>query len=229
MNDRQGSLGPVWRLACAARNHALLPPGSSACFAPISDRSNADYPDEARTIIRAVPKRKREFVSGRACARAALAGLGCRAQSIAAGPDRAPIWPDGYVGSISHTSSLCLAVAGRSSDFLSIGVDLEPNTPLDLAVARSILSVAEWRDIESDLGLAKMVFVAKEAVYKAYYPLTKTFLHFTDVSIRVSQDRNSLTAWLRHPTKPLPGGQRVFSGRFLLSADHCFALVAIQA
>src|SRR3984893_9355145 len=64
------------------------------------------HPAEAEYVARAVPKRIAEFAAGRACARAALAEFGVREFALRAAPDRQPLWPEGFIGSIAHTAGL---------------------------------------------------------------------------------------------------------------------------
>src|SRR5215469_16812348 len=68
-------------------------------------------PAEAAIVARAVEKRRAEFATGRACAHAALDAWGAPDAPLLPGPDRAPLWPDGFVGSISHARGACAAVA----------------------------------------------------------------------------------------------------------------------
>ena len=82
-------------------------------------------PAEEAILSRAVPRRRDEFRSGRACARRALADLECPLQGIPADSRRLPVWPSGFVGSISHGAGLCIAQVARTRDFLGVGVDIE--------------------------------------------------------------------------------------------------------
>jgi 4'-phosphopantetheinyl transferase EntD len=60
------------------------------------------FPGEADLVADAVEKRRREFVTTRRCARQALAQLGVPPVPIRPGPGRAPVWPAGVVGSLTH-------------------------------------------------------------------------------------------------------------------------------
>src|SRR5947208_1552294 len=89
--------------------------------------SNPPLEEEAY-LGNVVPARRREFRAGRLYARQALRGLGIPETAIPIGPDRAPIWPKGVVGSISHSRNLCAAVVGLSADYLGIGIDIEDDS-----------------------------------------------------------------------------------------------------
>jgi 4'-phosphopantetheinyl transferase EntD len=148
-------------------------------------------PGEA--LDRAVPKRLAEFAAGRRAARAAMAMLGLPALAIPHGPDRAPEWPKGVQGSISHTEGLCLAMAGQSGDWLGLGLDLEPDIGLDPALWQDILRSEERAAIQTlpdtmQGQAALAVFVAKEAVYKAQYPTSRTVFDFQVLKVDLDRD-----------------------------------------
>ena len=127
--------------------------------------------------------RRREFAAGRAAARRALASLGLPAAPIPAGPDRAPIWPDGFVGSISHCAGLCLAAVAPADAYSSIGIDVEPAEPLPQDILDTVCTPAERRRLETRPPerrglLARAIFSAKETAYKCQYPLTGALIDF---------------------------------------------------
>jgi len=131
-------------------------------------------------------RRLREFSAGRAQARAALGQLGLHAPELAVLPDRQPLWPAGFVGSISHAGHLALAVAAPCTALRAIGVDLEPAVPLDEELVQRVCRPEERGRLTTSaapLKLAKLIFSAKESVYKCIAPLTGIFLEFEDVEI----------------------------------------------
>ncbi len=139
---------------------------------------------------RAVEKRRREFVTGRACARRALRELGVPAAPIPAGARGEPIWPTGVVGSITHCRGYAACAVAHARDLLALGIDAEPNRALPALVAAQVASGRE-RDLYcSDAGLHKprLVFSAKEAVYKAWYSLTGRRLSFEHVRLSFQRD-----------------------------------------
>ena len=83
------------------------------------------YPEEAVSVAKAVPKRVGEFAAGRLCARRALAEFGITGVPLTMAPDRAPVWPESMVGSITHTRGLCAAVVAERRRFASLGIDVE--------------------------------------------------------------------------------------------------------
>lgn len=141
-------------------------------------------------IANAVPRRAAEFSAGRALARKAIHLAGGEIAAIPMRADRSPVWPRGFVGSISHSGELC-AVAVAPSEFVcSLGLDIEQNdlataemvryicTPDELLRARSLLA-------DSDLA-PRLLFSAKEAFFKASYPLFAVFLDFRDMEVSLT-------------------------------------------
>ena len=146
------------------------------------------WDEEAAAIARAIPKRRTEFAAGRSAARAAMAEIGFAPAAIPQGRDRAPIWPTGLAGSIAHCDTCCVSVVALKEHHQSLGVDIESATPLDPDLVAVVCTPAErrWLAGEPDPGLAaKMIFSAKEAVYKAQYPLTGKVIGFDAVTLEM--------------------------------------------
>jgi 4'-phosphopantetheinyl transferase EntD len=174
------------------------------------------HPEEAACVAEASPKRRREFTAGRACARAALACLGLPAVAIPPAEDRTPRWPEGVVG-----CGFCAAALARAAAVGGIGLDVETTGRVRSAVLRRIASDAE-RAALSRLGgggedapdWPSLLFSAKEAVFKCYFPLTRTRLGFRDLAIEFEPPDRSFTARLVRDAAPAALGARVFRGRF---------------
>lgn len=146
------------------------------------------WPVEEAALARAGGARRAEFVTGRACARAALAELGLPAAAIPVGGHRCPIWPAGSVGSITHCAGLRAAVVARTDDVVALGVDAEPNWPLPEGVTQVVALPGELPASGLRLGVAwvdRLLFSAKEAAFKAWYPSLGYYLEFTDVRIEL--------------------------------------------
>ncbi|RRH77933.1 4'-phosphopantetheinyl transferase family protein [Falsigemmobacter faecalis] len=159
-------------------------PGAVAGFGAAEAAEGGQlYPGEqAGTPGRVVPHRQAEFLAGRMAARAAMADLGFAPAAVPRGADRAPLWPEGLCGSLTHTEGLALAVVLRQG-LLSPGLDLEPATDLPAELIPAILTPAEriWAAAQPQPGLAaRLIFVAKEAGYKAQYPLSRSLLSFQE-------------------------------------------------
>lgn len=168
-------------------------------------------PEEA-AIAGAVPLRRAEFAAGRAAARAALGRIGIPPLSIPMAADRSPSWPEGVVGSISHTAGTCVAIVARRTSAAGLGVDIEP---LQVLAPDLIPRIADREEIAilRDLtpGLAALrIFSLKEAAYKAKYPLSRDAMDFealrlTPTGLRMARDVWPFSAGELLPTQQWTG------------------------
>ncbi|MGW6568825.1 4'-phosphopantetheinyl transferase family protein [Streptomyces sp. NPDC054975] len=147
------------------------------------------HPEEEQHIALSVDTRRREFTTTRACARKALARLGLPSVPILPGPRGAPQWPAGVVGSMTHCAGYRAAAVAHAGDALTIGIDAEPNEPLPDGVLEAVAFPQEAAAVHA-LGRThpgvcwdRLLFSAKESVYKAWFPLTERFLTFEDATI----------------------------------------------
>jgi 4'-phosphopantetheinyl transferase EntD len=191
---------------------SLLPPGVASAVRDPSEPVEL-HPEEAAFVARAVEKRRREFASGRACARFAMAELGLEPRPIPSGPRREPVWPEGVVGSVTHTTGFCAAAVATRAAYAGIGIDAEPDGPLSDAVAARVCEKGELAAAAS-LGLAEatlahVLFSAKEAVYKCQFAESGAYLGFHDV--RLELDAGTFRAVLGVDAGPYARGQ-VFRG-----------------
>jgi len=191
------------------------------------------YPVERSYVLRATEHRRREFAAGRSLARQAMASLGVAQAAIPAAADRAPVWPAGIVGSISHCAEWCVAaVARESQDCLSIGIDVEPATPLDEDLVDAVCGDEElmWLTKQPDGRrglLAKAIFSAKESVYKVQYPLSRQVIDFHAVSVALDMANGSFTARFRVAVEPFPSSYQV-NGRIAVTSELIATGVALK-
>ena len=158
----------------------ILPPGvaSAESISQEPEPIAALYPAEEELVRTAGPRRRAEFAAGRACARAALAGLGMPAAQILAGRAGEPCWPAGVTGSITHCAGYRACVVARTADLAALGIDAEPDAALPAGLIESVAGRAERAWIARHASSApevcwdRLVFSAKEAVGKLCYPLT---------------------------------------------------------
>jgi 4'-phosphopantetheinyl transferase EntD len=189
-------------------------------------------PQEGIAVKDAVPRRVAEFHAGRAAARAAMVALGMPPRPIPMGPDRAPIWPDGLAGSISHSADACVAAVGLRDDWAGVGVDLEEATALDPLLVAEICTRSEQRWLgqqpPSERGLmAKLIFSAKEAAYKAQYPISRVVFGFDVLEITIDRDRTRFEAVFQSSQGSIPAGA-VLVGSYAHAAGLLVTGVAIR-
>ena len=174
---------------------------------------------EAALIARAVDKRRREFVTTRNCAREALSRLGVEPVPILRGDNGEPLWPRQIVGSLTHCDGYRAAVAGYAMQVRSLGIDAEPHEPLPEGVLEHV-SIEPEREVlasrNADLHWDRLLFCAKEATYKAWFPLAKRWLGFEDAHITFEQTAEG-TGTFR--TELLVDGATVDGGQPLLGFD----------
>lgn len=167
------------------------------------------HPLERTLVSQSMDQRKSEFGDARWCAHQALAELGAPAdEPILRGERGMPLWPEGYVGSITHTNGFRAAVAARAKDVRSLGLDAEPSEPLPEGVLNAIARPEELRRNEelkaSGIMYAdRLLFCAKEATYKAWFPLTQRFLDFDEAEIDLRPD-GTLTSYILARPTPVP-------------------------
>ncbi|HET9257126.1 MAG TPA: 4'-phosphopantetheinyl transferase superfamily protein, partial [Pseudonocardiaceae bacterium] len=150
------------------------------------------YPEEAAAISRAVDKRRREFRTVRHCARRALHQLGLPPAPVLPGERGEPQWPVGVVGSMTHCAGYRAAALARSCQLLTLGIDAEPHEPLPAGVLDAVSLDRERRAL-SRLAAAdpatcwdRVLFCVKESVYKAWFPLTRSWLGFEDAAVTIN-------------------------------------------
>jgi 4'-phosphopantetheinyl transferase EntD len=192
------------------------------------------FPAEEALIANAVDKRRREFATARACARAALARLGVPPVPILAGPRGAPQWPSGIVGSITHCAGYRCCAAGRACEVTTIGVDAEPHDVLPdgvldaIALEREKLMIADLAAELPGVCWDRILFSAKESVYKAWFPLAHRWLGFGDADIEINPENHTFTARLLVPGPEVNGAEIAgFSGRWLVSDALIVTAIAV--
>lgn len=183
-------------------------------------------PAEARLVGRAVAKRRREFAAGRESARAALAACGMRDAVIPADPDRVPIWPPGFVGSITHCSTVAAATVGPQAAFRGIGLDIEERQVLEPELADCLMAPGESgeaRHAFSNDVWPLVVFCAKEAAYKCIYPLTRISLDYQDLRVTAVQADGSFAVHALRPDVRDAVPWHALEGRLLVSPGYVAA------
>ncbi|OBF47822.1 4'-phosphopantetheinyl transferase family protein [Mycolicibacterium conceptionense] len=157
-------------------------------------------PEEEALVARAVAKRRNEFTTVRYCARQALSELGVSPVPILKGDKGEPCWPDGIVGSLTHTQGFRGAVVGRGGGGRSVGIDAEPHDVLPDGVLGAIslpLERSEIGALPDGLHWDRILFCAKEATYKVWYPLTHRWLGFEDAHITFGVDASGAAGTFR--------------------------------
>lgn len=208
----------------------LFPAGVVVVSTETDVPAGALYDAEATQVRNAVAKRQHEFTVGRLYARIALRQLGVTDYPLLSGAQREPLWPPGVVGSITHCDRFC-GVAAARAPIRAIGIDAETRDPMPHGIEELIYLPRErrWLDTARNGDASdwpKLVFSAKESVYKCLFPLTGVLLDFRDVEITVAASSGDFTATV-NDAKPLPPTLHTLRGRYVISADHVYTAVII--
>jgi 4'-phosphopantetheinyl transferase EntD len=200
------------------------------------DREVDLFPAEREALGEAVEKRRREFVTARACARDALGRLGIAPEPIPTGSRGEPVWPAGVVGSITHCAGYRACAVARDRDLTTIGVDAEVAEPLPAGLIGDIALPEERQALErlaaEDPGVSwdRLLFSIKESIYKAWFPLTRSWLGFEDASVSIDRERGTFSAHLLVPGPTLQGRHLDgFSGSWLAVEGLVLSAIALSA
>lgn len=187
--------------------HRLISPGDE----------DALLTEEAAAFAGSVVKVRRASGAARIVARQLLRQFGHPPCALPKGAAGAPVWPAGIIGSMAHDSRIAVAAVGMRADVGALGVDIEPAEPLPSELLDLVATPQEQLKLAHDAYRGRLLFVAKEAVYKAVYPLDRMFLEHHDVEINLAE------------RKAVVRNARVVELRFSTSAHHLVALAFLPA
>jgi len=185
----------------------LRVPGLLADHRLISEGDEgALLPEEQAAFSRSVVKVRRASGAARIVARGLMLRLGLGEHPIPKASGGQPVWPDGIVGSLAHDAKVAVAAIARRSDFVSLGIDVEPADPLDAELVPIVATEQEQQALADDLLRARLLFAIKEAIYKAVYPLDGMFLDHHDVEMNFGSGaafvRGGRVVEVRYQTSP---------------------------
>lgn len=187
---------------------AALLPAPVAVEEVFAEGTGALLPEEEALVTGAGARRRRDVADGRTCARRALSRLGAPSGPLLRTGSGAPLWPPGVVGSITHCAGYRAAAVAWRRELPVLGLDAEPGLPVPRRVLDGIALPEEREWLERldaerpEVAWGRLLFSAKESVYKAWSPLTGRWLGFTDAVISVDAAAGTFTA-------RLPRGGRV--------------------
>lgn len=142
---------------------------------------NALLPEEGPASLSSVVKVRRQSGTGRILARSLLARFGKSAAALPRGVSGAPVWPEGFVGSLAHDDEVAVAAVARSETMRSIGIDVEPRMPLPPELVDVVSTRRERMRYTHPILESRVLFCVKEAVFKALHPILGAFLDFHDI------------------------------------------------
>lgn len=219
-----------WPLPCPVPGAVLV----SCAFDPAqlaADDFQRAAIEQTPSLQRSVAKRQAEYLAGRVCARAALQRLDGRDYLPATGDDRAPIWPAGISGSITHGKGWAAAVVAHSSDCQGLGLDQETLLGEERAerLAGEILTAAELERMDRTLLslTATLTFSLKESLFKALYPIVLKRFYFEHAEIlEWSTDGSARLRLLTDLSAQWHHGREI-QGQFSVQGDQLLSLVSV--
>ncbi|MEW1660504.1 4'-phosphopantetheinyl transferase superfamily protein [Streptomyces sp. NPDC093707] len=210
----------------------ILPDHVAAAESLGDDPSAALFPEEHRLAAAMRPARRREFATVRHCARRAGRRLGVPPGPLLPGPGGAPRWPDGIVGSLTHCRGYRAAALARAADARALGIDAEPHLPLPPGMLARIALPEErenqraLRESEAAVCWDRLLFCAKEAVYKVWSPLTGAWLGFHEATLAL----HPAGTFRAHILRAAPDGTAadaptVLDGTWLATPHHLLTAI----
>lgn len=215
----------------------LLPQGVVAVEAYEDLLGEPIFPGEQDLVARAGDTRRREFVTARRCARQALGRLGHPSAAILSGPRREPLWPDGVVGAITHCAGYRAAAVALRTHLAGLGIDAEPHDGLPEGVLTSVTLEPEramlrrLASTQPQVHWDRLLFSAKESVYKVWYPLTGRWLGFEEAQLLVEPANGTFTARLLTQAPRLDGAPPLteLHGRYRVADGLITTAIALPA
>jgi 4'-phosphopantetheinyl transferase EntD len=201
---------------------SLLPLSVAVAGASAGSVADALLGAEVDAVLGAIPARRHEFALGRTCARRALQQLGVTPLAIGVGEHREPLWPAGVVGSITHCSSFCAAAVVADGALRGLGIDVEDRQVLPQETTELIMTPGEHATVEP--GSEIVLFSAKEAVFKAWWPVTGLWLDFADVDVTLNAQAGEFRADI---SARVAGSNVTIDGRYALAAGLVLSAVAL--
>lgn len=184
----------------------------------------------------AVVKRKSEFLAGRYAAQQAIKRLGVEKTTVSIGKHRSPVWPNALIGSLTHTATQAICAIAQSTDYQSIGIDLEDWMPLTTAnhIKADVIQFSEER-ILSEIPLSfeqslTLFFSAKESLFKALYPQVGSYFEFHAAKIvKIDMASHDFFIELNQSLNRCLVKGNVFKGHFMLRAHTVFTSIFLAA
>lgn len=201
------------------------------------------YPQERELVESASAKRRSEFAAARACAHEALRRLGRPPAAILRGGRGMPLFPEGVVGTVTHCPGLRAAALAENSGVRSLGLDVEAHGPLPDGVLDTIALPEEARWVRAALTedpvlrWDMLLFTAKEATYKAWYPLTRRWLGFSEARLTLALRtvgqgwaEGVLTSQILVDPGVVDGGEPLerMHGRWVMWGDHIASAIVLR-
>jgi 4'-phosphopantetheinyl transferase EntD len=176
--------------------HHVIGPGDGDALLPV----------EQDDFIHCVEKVRRQSGAARIAARGLLAVWGYQNVALPRSRRGAPVWPSGIIGSLAHDDEVAVAAIASVDRFSALGIDVEPAAPLPRELVNLVATPAERLSYATAVLELRLLFVVKEAIFKALNPLDGVFLDFHDIEVdlhaKQAQTRTGQLIGLAFTTSP---------------------------
>ena len=179
-------------------------------------------------------KRRAEFSLGRYCAHRALSKFELESVPILRTAEtREPYWPASVRGSITHSEGFAAAAVGMTKDVSGIGIDLESlSRVVDFNIRRHVCVEKEREFMESLTAeqanrYLRIIFSAKESIFKCFFPISQTYLSFQDAAIIIDEKKFEFSFVLSKACSGITSAGFQHSGRFSIKDDLLLTSVYI--
>lgn len=212
---------------------SLLPAGFAVVELAHDPIDAVLLPAEQEAVANAVPHRWAEYATVRHCARQALAQLGHPPAAIVRGAAGAPVWPAGVVGAMTHCAGYRGAALALAATAGGVGIDAEQHAPLPDGVLTLVSDAAERDHLDQlsrqdpSVSWDRLLFSAKESVYKLWYPLAERWLGFEEASVRFAPATQTFTATVHQAAVHSGYDLATVVGRYGVTDEHVFTAVAV--
>lgn len=176
--------------------------------------------------------RQQEFIAGRFCAVQAAKQIGHELSKLPVASTREPVWPDGLKGSITHSKQLAIGCVSLSENLESIGIDAEEMIKPGLRkdIEKTIANDVELFLLEKtlpEMGLT-ILFSAKESLYKALFPLVRTFIDFKEVVLtELDSEKMTFVLELKTSNPKLVSHLGTYHGSYKIMGETIVTVVYI--
>ncbi|MCS4307009.1 4'-phosphopantetheinyl transferase EntD [Rheinheimera pacifica] len=189
------------------------------------------------SLLRAVPKRRCEYLAGRVLFQQLLQEHNQPAWPLLNTPAGAPLWPPGYTGSVSHSDGTAICCLCPTGVYQATGIDIETilSTKTGTDIEQLILQPAEQHLLRQLTAvtyteLLTIAFSAKESLYKALYPQVQRFFGFEDAAItNIKAETQQFTLCLTSPLGPQLSTDTEFHGHYSYVGQQVISLIALPA
>jgi 4'-phosphopantetheinyl transferase EntD len=191
------------------------------------------FDSEIASLSGAVTARRLEFGTVRHCARLALGELGYPPVPLLRGPAGETQWPPGVVGSMTHCHGYRAAAVARAADVSGLGIDAEPHEPLPedvlsvVALGQEQIHLEQLRAADDSVCWDRVLFSCKESVYKAWFPLTRRWLGYEDVSVTIDPGGAFSAYILVAGATPDEERLRSLTGRWIVRNDLILTAISV--